>query len=246
VDRDSIFQFLNYVVRFNKQSYWLANTGIYTTPDTGKTWSVLGSVFPSTLEGLQKTPIAGPFFGKDSNHLVVMLQDKFIESMDRGANWHYLCATPYWIWDMYACAFAGYDPIHDMLYFSTRHYGGAHGWVYNRIFKIALGRWTDTKAEKPALASPASFGLSLTGSNPFNGSVALQYRMVSSGALRLSVYDMNGRLAKTLASGKAAAGIHTCIWDGRDARGKKAVAGVYLVKFQANGCTRTVKVVTER
>ena len=172
---DPKFSFNLRVVTFKKESYWLASGGVYTTADMGKTWTVLGnpfpasllatdahtkhimgvtvhgSPFPPSLRGPISKPMEGPFFGKDSNHLIVMLADKFIESFDRGVTWHKLADTPIWVWDNYACAFAGYDPINDILYFSTRHFGNAHHWVENHFYNLYLARWGTIDKSSPSI-----------------------------------------------------------------------------------------------
>jgi hypothetical protein len=106
----------------------------------------------------------GPFFGIDENHIIVMMQDEFIESFDGGATWKKLADTPKWVWSTYACAFSGYDPINDILYFSTRHYGGAHAWVYNRIYRLPLARWgTVTDVVPPTKPSNLRINVGLPG-----------------------------------------------------------------------------------
>jgi flagellar hook assembly protein FlgD len=49
----------------------------------------------------------------------------------------------------------------------------------------------------------------------------------------LRIYDIKGRLVKTLLQGNVAAGDRSIVWDGRDASGQKAGIGVYLCILQA-------------
>jgi len=133
-------QFSYAVVTFKNASYWLANAGLYTTKDDGRTWTVVGSPFPDSMAGREHFPVQGPMFGKDENHILVMLSDQFIESVDGGAHWHALMPTPVKVPSSYACAFAGYDPIRDNLYFSMRHTADAHEWVHNHIYRAELKR----------------------------------------------------------------------------------------------------------
>jgi len=59
----------------------------------------------------------------------------------------------------------------------------------------------------------------------------------------LAVHDLGGRLVRTLWDGALAAGRHSLVWDGVDARGAAAASGVYLVRLStADGVQQTVKI----
>ncbi|HEX4935493.1 MAG TPA: FlgD immunoglobulin-like domain containing protein, partial [Gemmatimonadaceae bacterium] len=64
--------------------------------------------------------------------------------------------------------------------------------------------------------------------NPFRESL----RIETPGKGRVAVYDVRGGLVRTLASGEEPfGGMRRLEWDGRDARGKRAPAGVYFVRI---------------
>jgi flagellar hook assembly protein FlgD len=48
------------------------------------------------------------------------------------------------------------------------------------------------------------------------------------------VYDVAGRIVRTLADGTLASGRHEQTWDGRDEAGKTVAAGVYFVRLDAD------------
>jgi flagellar hook assembly protein FlgD len=77
--------------------------------------------------------------------------------------------------------------------------------------------------------------------NPFNPSTALRFDLPEAGAVRLSVYDVGGRLIKDLADGAYPAGSHAVIWDGRDAAGRAVASGSYFARLQAGGRQTTVR-----
>jgi hypothetical protein len=135
-------QFVYSVVTFKNVPYWLSCSGVYTTKDDGKTWAVVGKPFPENIAGKEHFPVQGPMFGKDENHILMMLSDQFIETVDGGEHWHPLMPTPQKVPSWYACAFAGYDPTRDILYFSMRHTADAHEWVQNHIYRAELKRET--------------------------------------------------------------------------------------------------------
>jgi hypothetical protein len=69
--------------------------------------------------------------------------------------------------------------------------------------------------------------------NPMNPSTMIAFELPAAGPVTLSVYDVSGRLVRTLLSGDAiAAGPHTLYWDGRNRRGRQAASGVYFVSLQ--------------
>lgn len=85
-----------------------------------------------------------------------------------------------------------------------------------------------------AAPSPGELrGLALRGApNPFRGGTALHFEVARPGFVDLAVYDVGGRLVKRLANAWMPAGSHTLSWDGADAGGVPASAGVYLVRMR--------------
>jgi len=57
-------------------------------------------------------------------------------------------------------------------------------------------------------------------------------------AAELAVYDVRGKLVKTLASGLHSAGAHSVAWLGADDGGRRVPSGVYLVRFIAGSTVR--------
>jgi hypothetical protein len=79
--------------------------------------------------------------------------------------------------------------------------------------------------------------------NPFRLGTSVSLAMPEPGAARVSVYDVQGRLVRTLSDGEFAAGVHRIAWDGQDGSGRSVGAGVYLVRLEANAESRTLKLV---
>lgn len=71
--------------------------------------------------------------------------------------------------------------------------------------------------------------------NPFNPRVTLPFALGEDGPVEVAVFDLAGRRVRVLRSGWAAAGDHAAVWDGRDAAGRAAAAGVYLVRVRGGG-----------
>jgi FlgD Ig-like domain len=73
--------------------------------------------------------------------------------------------------------------------------------------------------------------------NPFNPSTSIVFRLERDAPVVLRVYDVRGRLVRTLVDGQLAAGRRTVTWDGLDARGLKAATGTYYLKLQSGATT---------
>lgn len=68
--------------------------------------------------------------------------------------------------------------------------------------------------------------------NPFSGSTMIPLALKEAGPARLSVFDVNGRLVKTLLDGFQPAGGQTVEWDGRDAQGARVSSGFYVIRLE--------------
>lgn len=75
------------------------------------------------------------------------------------------------------------------------------------------------------------FGLEQNTPNPFNPATTIRFSLAAESAVRLDVFDVTGRLVRTLADGRLAAGAHAVAWDGRDRRGGRVASGIYLYRL---------------
>ena len=91
-------------------------------------------------------------------------------------------------------------------------------------------------------SSPLGCTLICRSPNPHRGPFYLSYTVPREGAVTLAVFDVNGRMVRTLAQGSAAAGRWTARWDGRDARGRQVGAGVYFARLAAGGEQRRLRI----
>ncbi len=97
-------------------------------------------------------------------------------------------------------------------------------------------------ASQPMAISPADFELLPNFPNPFNPNTVLSYSLPSSDVATLAVYNQNGRLIQTLASGIHQAGVHHVIWNGLDAAGQPQPSGLYYARISATGVSKTIKI----
>jgi len=71
--------------------------------------------------------------------------------------------------------------------------------------------------------------------NPFNPTTRIAFNLTRSGAVKLEVFDLRGRLVRTLVNGNLGADEHVVTWHGRDDNGSQVASGVYLYRLSAPG-----------
>lgn len=99
--------------------------------------------------------------------------------------------------------------------------------------RLQVYRWTAPVAvEQQERTNPA---LQLMSANPARGEMKLSYTMPASDDANLSVFDVQGRMVRTLARGRIGAGRHIAEWNGEDDRGARLDGGVYFVRLSAAG-----------
>jgi hypothetical protein len=97
---------------------------------------------------------------------------------------------------------------------------------------------TDTPPASPVVVT----GIESIAPNPFNPRVTITYRLTSTERVRLCVYDVAGRLVRTLVAGEEiAAGRHEKTWDGRDEAGRGVSSGVYFCRLEAGEIHQAVR-----
>jgi hypothetical protein len=91
-----------------------------------------------------------------------------------------------------------------------------------------------TAVEERNETAPQDFALQGSYPNPaqFANVVRIEYRLPQPSAVRLQIYDLNGRLVRTLAAGQQSAGEHTAHWNGRDEAGAFVPSGAYFLRLQ--------------
>jgi hypothetical protein len=79
--------------------------------------------------------------------------------------------------------------------------------------------------------------------NPFRPVSSLCVTLPGAGNLRVAVYSADGRLVREIAKGAFGAGEHNFIWNGDDARGVKASAGLYIYRLTSGNRTLNIRTV---
>ncbi|MCK4328859.1 T9SS type A sorting domain-containing protein [candidate division WOR-3 bacterium] len=79
--------------------------------------------------------------------------------------------------------------------------------------------------------------------NPFKGTTDIRFQIPDFSKVSLKIYDVSGRLVRTLIDGKLDAGYHRSRWDGKDEEGRNVGAGIYFCKFANNQFSDTRKMI---
>jgi hypothetical protein len=84
-------------------------------------------------------------------------------------------------------------------------------------------------------AVPTEFRLCQNVPNPFNPLTRITYHVPRESAVSIRVYDVGGRLVRTLFDGVADPGRHAAVWDGLSDSGVSVSSGVYFCTMEAPG-----------
>jgi hypothetical protein len=68
--------------------------------------------------------------------------------------------------------------------------------------------------------------------NPSRGQATIRYTLPRPAQMSLRLYDITGRLIRTLASGYQAGGSYAAPWDGKDESGREVSSGIYLYQLR--------------
>ena len=115
------------------------------------------------------------------------------------------------------------------------------------FFLVVRGR--QGESERPAVALsaaataraavlPVSFALHQNQPNPFSGTTTVRFDLPVASRVEVTIFDLQGRRVRTLASGDFAAGFQAVVWDQRGDAGDSMRPGIYLCQLAA-GTFRT-------
>ena len=94
--------------------------------------------------------------------------------------------------------------------------------------------------------SAATLALAVPAPNPFRESTRLAYTLAATVPVEVEIDDVLGRRVVPLSRGVLGAGPHVLDWDGRDASGRAAGAGLYFARVRAGGESATARLMRLR
>jgi hypothetical protein len=82
---------------------------------------------------------------------------------------------------------------------------------------------------------PEKFNVLTNYPNPFNSGTVISFYVADIGPIpaeiKIEIYDIAGRVVRTLVNSKYPIGTHNAVWDGRDDFGQELPSGAYLAKI---------------
>ena len=118
------------------------------------------------------------------------------------------------------------------------------------IDDVVVETFTATTTAAPSWEPPAGPAARLLPSRPnpwrADGDAVIAFALARGAECRLQVFDISGRLVRTLAAGAFEPGEHRVPWNGRDERGHAVSSGVYFCRLQAGGEALSERVVLVR
>ncbi len=94
---------------------------------------------------------------------------------------------------------------------------------------------------------PEIFRLAQNTPNPFNPGTEIRFTVAVAGHVKLAVYDLKGRLVRTLVNENRPAGAQTpVVWNGRDDAGQAMPSGIYFSRFVSGGQSTSRKMMLIR
>ena len=127
------------------------------------------------------------------------------------------------------------------------HRNGRHSWSYIAAARRPLPAWVGV-SEKPK-ASPWQRSKTLLGPNvpnPVVSGTRISFELARTQRADLQVFDLAGKLVRTVLGGDLAAGNHSVAWDTRDNDGRLVPAGIYCYRLASAGTTATRNLVVTR
>ena len=99
-----------------------------------------------------------------------------------------------------------------------------------------------------APSKPSEFALQQSFPNPFNPDTWVPYKLAKDVDVAIRIYDVAGRLVRTLDLGHKPAGFYTskskaAYWDGKNEAGESVSSGVYFYTLQAGKFAATKKMI---
>jgi len=85
-----------------------------------------------------------------------------------------------------------------------------------------------------------------TSPNPFSSSASIPFSISRAGRVSISVYDVTGRVVRSLTEDEFTAGNHSVSWNGTDGSGRNMNSGIYFVRVWTDGDSVTRKMVLTR
>ena len=82
------------------------------------------------------------------------------------------------------------------------------------------------------IAEPTKLSLAQNYPNPFNSRTTIEYHLSQQAEVKLKIFDIQGRLVRTLINRVQESGSHLAIWDGASDSGLQVSSGIYVYQLE--------------
>ena len=120
-----------------------------------------------------------------------------------------------------------------------------HGSASSRDQRVTLEKFVDDLAgaqtvsisldEQGNVPMPDQVVLHQNSPNPFNPQTSIRFELPEAMRVRLSIFDVHGKLVRLLLDERRDAGVSNVEWNGTDDRGATVATGVYFYALDAGG-----------
>ena len=94
-----------------------------------------------------------------------------------------------------------------------------------------------------AITVPKEINLHQNYPNPFNPITSLGYDLPDNGFVNITIYDLNGRVIRTLVNRYKTAGYHLIEWNATNGKNEPVSQGIYVYTIQTGGIRQSKKMV---
>ena len=137
------------------------------------------------------------------------------------------------------------DTLNIRFRFTSDEVDVAEGVYIDDVSVVVTDIPTDSGVEGTGEEVPRMF-LRQNHPNPFSPSTLINFSLLAGGEVKLAVYNIQGRLIRTLVEGSRPAGEHEVAWDGTAEYGIEVAAGVYLYRLRLGKLEETRKMILIR
>ncbi len=237
---------------------------VYKTTDGGVSWS-------QRLTGNSDTSFYSMSFVSDSNGWISTLGYVMYHTSNGGTTWQalitpgifqsicFLTNTEGWAgglsgihhttdagatWQEQSSPLGSF--INELMFIDPQH-----GWVIGNSGNIIAttngGSTGITEREQVATDRTNIFALYQNYPNPFNPKTTIRFNLLApSKTIQLNIYDILGRVIKTIEIRDPPLGSNEVSWDGKNNFGKEVASGVYILNMNSNGTIQSGKMLLIR
>jgi hypothetical protein len=132
-------------------------------------------------------------------------------------------------------------------YLYNTYYAASASTITNELaIKFTTDTMFPTDIETENINSPKRIELAQNYPNPFNPNTTIRYTLNRTADVKLAIYDVSGKLIRTLVDAEKDAGFYSVNWNGEDDSGKNVGSGIYLYRLESDNFEQTKRMILIR